>query len=303
MKPITAHQSPAAISSPPLDDYFDQCRARVALFTHTHFSLGGTIRIHRGAFGKDLLIASVNVLLALPAAVALVLKLALRRTRWQGAARFIGRFSFGFPTSVEKSLVRLLAGELLGLATTRPPFARTWATSAHAAALEGTRFADMLEATLARYAAARRAAADITTALVVGLGGLIVFGQFSPGSFSAGRMLADTVAREAAVREFWLGDTLGGWYYNFFSPDTSALLTIGAILSLMLVLCVCAAFAGLIADPLLKALRLHQRRLHRLLRSLENSAHSRSHTAFEPKDSLYARFMDVFDILKGVWPG
>ncbi|MGI9336255.1 MAG: DUF6635 family protein, partial [Gammaproteobacteria bacterium] len=286
-----------------IDEYFAACRAQIPGFVQAHFSLRGALRIHRRALGLDLIIAPVNVLLALPAVLIRLLALAIRRMRRPGAARALERLPLGFQTSVERAVIRALGAEILGLARTRPPFELTWAGADCAAALAGTQFALRLEPSLVRYAAARRAAAEITAALLAGFAGLFFLDRFSPGSVSAGRALADALGRETAVRDFWLGDTLGGWYYGVFAPETPLLLTLGVIVLLMVVLSLCAAFAGLLADPLQRALGLHRRRLRRLLRSLEACAHERTSADFDPKDHYVARATDVIDVLRGLWPG
>lgn len=286
-----------------VDEYFAACRERVPQFTGAHFSFHGTIRIHRSALGADLAIAPLNMLLALPAVLVRLLALTLRRTRWDTASRRLECVPLRFHTAVERSVIRLLAAEVFGFKNTETPFQRTWTSPASTAALGRTQFAQLFGISLRRYAAARSAAAEITTALLAGLVSLLFLDRFSPGSFSAGRALADAVGREVAIREFWLGETAGAWYYSVFTPDTSLPLVIGVILLVMALLSLCAAFAGLIADPVQQALGIHHRRLNRLVESLERAAHARTTKAFDTKDHYVARTTDVIDILRGLWPG
>ncbi len=61
---------------------------------------------------------------------------------------------------------------------------------------------------------------------------------------------------------------------------------------------VASAFAGIIADPVQKRLRLHHRRLHRLIDAVEKQWNSEHEDAeFVAHDPYVARLMDVIDIL------
>lgn len=301
-----ANSSPAprpASDATQLTAYFSACRDRTPPFVDANFSWAGAARRHRFALGRDLVVAPLNVLLALPALLVRLLAAAATRLRWHTVARVLARVPLSFQTRVQRSLLHSLATEVFGLESTRPPFGCSWASPQCAAALERTRFAIAFEHSLLRYAAARTAAAEITVALIAGIMGLVFLDRFSPGSLSAGRAVADAVGHELAIRNFWLGDTLGGWYYGVFSAQTPIMLVVGMVLAVIVVLSVCAAFAGVVADPLQRAVGLHRRRIYRLVGSLEGAALADSSASFDPKDHYAARATDVFDIVRGVWPG
>ena len=156
---------------------------------------------------------------------------------------------------------------------------------------------------LARYAGARTAAAEITVAILAGVATLALLDRFAPGALSAGRALADVVQHEVAVREFPLGDWLGGAWYGVFAPTTATSTIVLSILGVMCLLSMCAAFAGVAADPLQRALGLHRRRLRRMLDALQRASDERADARFEPRDHYAARATDALDIVRALWPG
>jgi hypothetical protein len=64
--------------------YFAERRAAVAGFVDRHFTLSGSLRLHRSAVGWDIARAPVNLALAVP---QVAIKLAAAGTRRAGAGR------------------------------------------------------------------------------------------------------------------------------------------------------------------------------------------------------------------------
>jgi hypothetical protein len=58
-----------------------------------------------------------------------------------------------------------------------------------------------------------------------------------------------------------------------------------------------AAFAGVVFDPIQKALGLHRRRLLRMIDGLERQFNDPEAAGFSVRDQYVARLLDVFDIL------
>jgi hypothetical protein len=90
-------------------------RERVPEFVHRHFSLRGTLALHRAAVGWDILRTPVNLTLAAPAAG---LHLAARGARRIGARRVadtLGRRQLLLRTSLARRLEWLICTELLEL--------------------------------------------------------------------------------------------------------------------------------------------------------------------------------------------
>ena len=290
--------------------YLDACRARVDPFVAAHLDWPGTVRLHRSTLGFDLLRAPANVLLAVPALLLHLAVLGLHRAGLRGLARRLAGVPCGFQTDVERALVRRLSAEVLGQPAGRPrveamledgafgdltPERRARLRSALVAAgLEAA-----IEALLARYAATRRASADLATALTLGIAGAHALGQFTPGSLSAGRALAESVGHHAAVRDFLLGPTLGAWYYGVFPPDVSLATAAGTTALVVLLTAIGAGFAGLVADPIQARLGVHRRRLRRWLDALEHLAGG-SPREFRPWDPYVARIADLTDVFRAL---
>jgi hypothetical protein len=165
--------------------YFATRRERVGAFVDRHFSLPGTLALHRAALGWDILRAPLNLVLAGP---QFGLRAAGRIARLVGATRLAGlleRRDILLHTRVAREIEWLVATELLELpwrqderVTTRDAIAETILSAPRLTealrpvlAAIGERanepeFRQKLRETLAHYAGARGAASEITTSLL-----------------------------------------------------------------------------------------------------------------------------------------
>ena len=294
------------------EKYWAACNHRVTLFVDRHYRWPGVYALHRAALGLDLVKAPVNVLLALPALMVQMIALALHRLGAIGPARRLLSLPFGFQTAVEKALVERLRREVLELEgsgrsewealisrasfdpRSRPEKEQSFT------ALGREELYGAVNALIDRYAATRRAAADVATALMVGIAGVVLVDQFTPGSISAGQELAASVSRYAAVHDFFLGPTLGGWFYHFFPPETGSWTEIVAIIVVALFMSLVSAFSGLLADPIQAYIGLHQVRLRRWLRTFRRVVGGSVRDDYRPWDPYIARIVDVVDAVKGL---
>ena len=83
-----------------------------------------------------------------------------------------------------------------------------------------------------------------------------------------------------------------------FPASPSPLTTIGVTVGLALAFSVLSVFAGVVADPVQRVLGIHQRRLRRLLASIERSLGGHGPERFEVRDHYVARILDIADILR-----
>ncbi len=311
-------QADAALARAAVDEgarrYFNDRRARVPGFVDAHFSWLGTLRLHRAALGWDILRAPLNLFLAGP---AIVLQLAARLAgrRWPRVAALLRR-PILLPTAVSRQVEWLVLTEFLEL-----PF-RQGKRESSADALseailavpavqervqamlgalgrhgEDPAFRARLAHAVGEYGVTRAAAAEITTGLLnLGAGGLALH-KLTPGAATLGPALAGTMAQQTAVGAFPLGGWLGGVWYGWFPAAPSAGLVIAATGGLVLLSTSFAAFAGVVSDPVQRALGLHQARLRRLVDALERQFFDESAAAFAVHDHYVARLLDVFDIL------
>ncbi len=279
-----------AITDP--GSYWGQCATREEGFVSGSFRRPGLYDLHRAALGLDLIKAPVNVLLALPAVIVALLSLTAARIGQTKAANILLRIPLGFPTAIERELIKRLRQGLLDLPSGEQPWQVAYGE-------EAGKLANAADKVVMRYAETRRAAADITSALIVGFIGLLLAETFTPGSLSAGQELAATVTQLRAEQDFFLGPTVGGWFYQVFPPDVGLGMQVGASLSVALLMSLVSAFSGILADPVQALLGLHQRRLRRCLRTLQRLGQQESDD-FRPLDPYMARIVDLVDAFRGL---
>ena len=313
MQPDDAELARAAV-----DDgaraYFADRRARVVPFIDAHFSLHGTLRLHRAALGWDIARAPLNLSLAAP---QILLQLAARAVRRVSprAAGVLGR-PILLRTAVSRRIEWLMMTELLEL-----PFSQgnrhSGADALSAAILAAPAVHDRVQAALAalgprgedpvfrtrlahalgEYGVTRAAAAEITTGLLNLGGGALALHKLTPGAASLGPALAGTLAQQTAVGAFPLGGWLGGVWYGWFPAAPSAALVAAATGGLMVASTTFAAFAGVVSDPIQRAVGLHRVRLLRMIDGLERQFFDSEAAGFAVHDHYVARLLDVFDLL------
>jgi len=271
--------------------YFRRRRSRVPGFVDRTFSFSGALQTHRNVLGHDLWKAPLNAALAGPQiglqAVAGVMALAGRR---ETAERLKSRELF-FRTSVTEKIERGLIVDLLEL-----PYAGKGAPSFHDALaveilsdhrLDGAlgilngpwgekqrlQMDDKLVQQLAIYLNARGAAGELVSAGVTMAAGGIMLHQLTPGFLTLGPALAQS-----------LGAKIGG--VAAFSAGTAVLAASATS----------AAFAGVVTDPIQRALGIHHLRLIGLLDSLE-AAFLGGDARLAIPEQYAARLIDLVDVI------
>lgn len=298
--------------------YFQGCRDRIEPFVEENFSVAGSARLHRHALGWDLLKAPANVALSVPQILLRLGSGAARRLGGRAAAKTLDRDIF-LETAVARELRwRLMTGLLrlpyadgdrvstvdgLAEAIVAQPEVQTLlvdAGRAAAARADDPGFRERLEASLAGYTGTRAAAAEITTGLIALGTGAVAFQKATPGALALGPVLAGTLAQSSAIASFPLGTAAGGLWYGIFPAQASAGLVAAATAGVMGVAAVATAFAGMISDPVQRAMGLHRRRLLRLIDGLETDFRADDPTGFVAYDLYVARLMDLGDLLIGL---
>ena len=293
--------------------YFADRRARVDGFVDAHFSLAGTLALHRAALGWDIARAPLNLTLAGPQIAMQLGARAADRLGAPAAARVLRR-SILLKTAVAREIEWLLRTELLELPveqrhrhSDRDALAETiLAEPAVTEAIQGLlahvghddpSFRDRLARAMGEYGVSRAAAAEITTGLMSLGAGAVALHKLTPGAVSLGPALAAVMAQQAAVSAFPLGGWLGGVWYGLFPASASAGLVAAASGGLMLAATTFAAFAGIVSDPVQRALGLHRARLLRMVDGLENQFFDPDAAGFSVRDHYAARLLDVLDLL------
>ena len=284
--------------------YFAERRARVPAFAWRRFGPLGTLGLHRHALGWDILKAPVNVMLS---PVLILSRLGAWGARRAGAARlaaWLGPRRILLPTSVAIATERSVVVDLLELPWDGPgkpsdADALTRAILTHpelAAMIESRGEASLKTArALAEYGGTRAAVAEMTTALGTMGAGALAFKTVTPGMVSLAPTLAALLAHQAAVASFPLGAMLGSAWYGVFPTAASSWLLVGITVALMGFGALVAAFAGVIADPIQTALGMHQRRLNRLIDTMEDSFTGSGRRAFAAREHYLARLLDLSD--------
>lgn len=252
-------------------------RALVDAFVARHFGPAGTLRLHRGALGWDLLRAPANVtlapvfLLTRLAALLLALVRARRAARWLGARRILLR------TAVARAVGDALRDELIG--------------RRGAGGEGGKARADRL---IDDYTGIRSAIAEICTTGVVLVLGVALFHSATPGIVSLAPIVSGYAARSVAVSEFPLGQGLAGVWYGVFPVALPVWYVALVGVALAMAASLVTAFAGLVADPVQTWLGIHRRRLLRLLARLDAGGEVPHGLAGE---HILARSADITDAL------
>jgi len=297
--------------------YFVQRRERVIPFVEKHYSLKGALQINREALGKDLLRAPANLLWAMPYLGIHVSSYVLAKAKLRSLSDRLAKVPSGFRTCVQQEIEWLVRTELFEL-----PFSQGDRRFEHDALLSAVLaqpelsellmrnlerihqlrdkpdFQAQLTQQLCAYTDTRIAAADLACGVLTLSAGAVMFKQLTPGAMSTGSALAAAIAQHSAISHFMFGSSLGSVYYSIF-PATASLgllaATTGGVLAALGVL---SAFSGVITDPLQKQFGVHERRLYKLIDSLEAQFLEQSNNGFYPKDHYIARIFDLFDMLK-----
>ena len=284
--------------------YFAERRARVPAFARRRFGLIGTLKLHRHALGWDILKAPVNVMLSPVLILSRLGAWAAGRAGAVPLAAWLGTRRILMPTAVATATERAIVVDLLELPWTGP--GKPSDANALAAAMlaqptlgglirQRAAAGEQTARALSDYGGTRSAVAEMTTALGTMGAGALAFNTLTPGMVSLAPTLAAVLAHQAAVASFPLGAMLGSAWYGVFPTAASPWLLVGITAAMMGLGALVAAFAGVIADPIQTALGLHQRRLNRLIDTMEDSFTGSGRRAFAAREHYLARLLDLSD--------
>ncbi len=297
--------------------YIQSRKAKVPAFAAKHFSLRGALKLHRKALGKDLYKVPLNVIWLLPLTIIKACSFLLNKIGVAGLAGWLNRLPSGFQTDLQNEINWLLYTELLEL-----PYQQGARVSTKDALLEAILedaqltslihaylseiqqkagrqdFRQALEKNLQEYANSRSAAAELAGNVITLCSSYAAFHQAMPGALSVGSATASAVAQQIAIAQFWLGPTLGAWYYSAFPVAASTGLVIATTGGIMASLGLITAFAGIITDPLQAKLGMHQRRLYKFLDALAAQIGGNAESGYFIEEIYISRVLDVLDVLK-----
>ena len=300
-----------------IDAYITSCRASIPGFIDRHFSFRGALALHRQTFGRDWYKHPVNLLWSLPVALVKGAADLLEKAGAQRAAKWLHRMPRGMPTVLHKELQWLLYTELLelpyaqaGRASHRDALmehilAEPWIAALcdeyvltlHSVA-ERPAFRAALERHLAEYGTTRGAVSELAGSLLNLAAGYAALRKATPGALSAGTAAATAIAQHTAIANFWLGSTLGAWYYAVFPISASAGLVAATTGAMMAAVGVVTALAWIVIDPLLATTGIHRRRLDRFVTALGEELRGGRRGDYRVRDHYIARVFDVLEMLR-----
>lgn len=272
--------------------YFQKRRGHIPGFVDAKFSLRGAIGLHAHALGHDLWRAPLNVLMAAPQlGINAAADILARRGRPREARALKSRELF-FRTSVADAIERAIHVELLEL-----PYAGPGTPSFHDAlaveiladkrlkgalgTLEGPwgegerlRMDMLLMQNLSIYLNARTATGELAGALITLAAGGALLHQVTPGAIALGPALAKAVSAHV-------------------TGTAAAFLAGGGVIAASAAV---SAFSGIVTDPLQRRLGLHQRRLVKLLDSLE-AGFLGGDARLAVREQYAVRLLDMLDAL------
>ncbi len=316
MTKLVPHELITNAISKGIKRYIEQRRVMVNEFVITHYSIRGAAKLHRHAFGWDLVKVPINIVLSVFNLVMALFTFIADITLPKSISAKIRKTPFVVKTRVDKELEQLIISELLELPCSDDRQGHSKDALMKAIlddeALQNV-FNNELDAFVANhpdarysqeellrkfteYAAARTATADLASNAALLLYTKITMGTAAFGSLSAGTALASSVAQSTAITEFWAGSFLGGLYYSHVGVTASLRLIIAMTLLVAVVLAILATFSGIITDPIQAKLGIHHHRLNKMLDSLENDL-LRNENNFTLKEKYAGRLFDLLDIL------
>ena len=294
--------------------YIAARRERIDRFVDRHFSLAGSLDLHRRAIGWDLVRAPANLFLAGPALIGKFASWAAGRAGNQRLAAWLARRRLLLETDVASEIEWLVLTELLQIPCHRRDRA-SYRDAIAEAILADARVAERLDVELGAvadadpdfrrrlgsavedYLGSRTATAEIATGFAAASLGALAVKQATPGLVTLSSALAGMIAQQAAIAAFPLGAGLGGLWYGLFpvaaGPGLLAATMGGVFLSGALL----AAFSGIVTDPLQRRLGLHRRRLLRMLQALEGILCGKAGQNLTMRDHYVARLVDIFDLV------
>ena len=309
--------------------YVQARRERIAPFIDRHFTLRGSLSLHRHALGLDLLRTPYNLAASLP-------EFAIRRSgRAAGWAwRQLGRtppevvsraekMRLILDTAVGRRVNFLLMSEFLELPVKddggkvlsetdalaqeilkdpRLASAMKQVEALIAARSEDPEFRAAIADVLVHAGTGRAAMAEVALQLGALGFGAGAFHAFTPGVLSLAPLLSAGLANSLAISAFPLGGSIGGIWYAAFPAAATPFLTLATGGTLLVAMASFGAFAGIAADPVQRRLGLHRRRLERLVDGMAHDLGHRGGAPLSPllSDHYLPRVLDLIDLINSL---
>jgi hypothetical protein len=292
---------------------------KIDTFVKEHYSFKGSLKIHAHALGWDLIKVPVNIMWSVVKVVLALVGFVAKLLKWPYIQEKIRQIPPGLKTDTDRQIKWLIFTELLEL-----PYSNGEQTSDKDALLDeimadpdlrvlieaelatlkslkdSPHFRQKVEHKLCEYGATRTAAADLAGNLVLMFSSKTILGNFSFGALTAGTTASTALATSIAASNFWLGSTIGSYYYAVVGVNVSASFLLAVTSVIIIAVAFLSTFIGIITDPIQSMLGWHQRRLKTLLISIRTDLLDESGEGFELREKYIGRVFDIVDILESI---
>lgn len=299
--------------------YLCGCKDRVDEFVRRHYSFRGALRIHAHAVGWDIIRVPINIVWSIVNMVLALIGFVVGLVGLDTLKARIEKIPPGLETDMDQQISWLIVTELLQLPYKHgnmqserdalmqeilkdPGIQRLLdeRLEAFVAPAQKPDFMEKLKKKLDEYAATRTGSADFASNVVLLIGSKIALGAPNFGTLGAGTAVSAAVAKSIAVSNFWLGSTIGSYYYAIVPVAVSMRLLIAVTAVIAVVLALVSTFIGIVTDPLQAKLGLHQKRLRQLISAIEDDLHDRGDSKFQLREKYIGRLFDLVDVITTV---
>lgn len=298
------------------NSYLEGCEARIDDFVKKHYSLRGALNIHAHALGFDLLRVPLNIIWSVVNIALALLALLAGLLQLNKLQTWLKNIPPGIETDLDRQISWLIITELLQLPHKQGN--RSYNKDALMEAIlqcselkqlidaelenidikiDNPGFRQELDRKLAEYGATRTGASELASNTIMLITSKVTLGQASFGALSAGSAVSAAVAHSIAVSNFWLGSTLGAYYYAIIPATVSMRLIIAMTALVSIILVLLSTFIGIITDPIQAKLGLHQQRLRKLIESIEQDLQGETDGQFHLREKYAGRIFDIVDFL------
>lgn len=267
----------AALNS--IDKYFSDRRLQVDSFVEKHFSMNGTLAIHRRTVGFDLVRHVFNAYFAVPC-------LAVKRTvSWfetlgmDRVAHFLNLVPSGLRTDYQKEVERLVARELFEI-----PDGKSQTHNELQSLFSPQVLRSLIQPDLLAYSSRRSGITEMAGSAVTLLAAYYWFHNTSLGPFEMGRKLASMRAHKKAVKGFILGKKIGSIFYKTFPIAPSKGEVMMATALVVFILSALTLLTVVLSDPVQHRMGIHRTQLLKLLDSIESKMVLLAHRQFGKSD-------------------
>lgn len=296
--------------------YLDSRRLLVDEFVENNYSFNKAWNLNKKAFGLDMLKVPANILWTPPYFLLNGTGRLLTKAGKKKLGAQLTSLPAGFSTDVEKEVSWRIHTQLLELPYQQQDRVFTDnrllamiledesllalfddSLNALAALVNDKQGKEKLADNLTAYVDSRKAAAELSAAMISMATGYVANKSINFGAMGLGNALAASIAHSAAASNFILGNTLGSLYYSVFSATASKTTLVLSTGGVAIVLGMVSSYTGVLTDPLQKSLGWHQKKLHKLIDGLELQFLSDSSESIQFKDGYVARVLDIADAL------